>query len=182
MSSETKSKPSTTQTNKKIVENGNLMDNMKKFFYANYKTERTVIIYTVIMMFELSYMISKTIDAKKTIVLFPYSLALISVTILLFGIRKKIQKCIVQFKYSFAVFLAYYFFSLMFAVFSILVISLLLYVYRDEKPAEGVTIASVLKTLFNVYGIFQIFLYFGYYAVTYSYIKDITEIKKTKKN
>jgi len=70
----------------------------------------------------------------------------------------------------------------MFAVFSILVISLLLYVYRDEKPAEGVTIASVLKTLFNVYGIFQIFLYFGYYAVTYSYIKDITEIKKTKKN
>jgi len=50
MSSKSKADPSTSKTNKKVVENGNLIDSIKKFFYANYKTEKTVIIYSVIMM------------------------------------------------------------------------------------------------------------------------------------
>jgi len=51
MSSETKADTSTTKPNENSkVDNEKLIDKAKRLFYANYKTEKTVTVYSVIML------------------------------------------------------------------------------------------------------------------------------------
>ncbi|ORX56640.1 hypothetical protein BCR36DRAFT_409830 [Piromyces finnis] len=107
-------------------------------------------------------MLIKNFTAKKNfLVLIPYGIALGSIGIFIFGIFKNNLSLIKQFKYSFLVFLIFYTFSVMLAIFSLLAVMLMLYVFSGNSPSdENVpSVSSFFYDTFNFYGIIQIIFY-----------------------